>query len=216
MHPTLMRPMHALLRLAGLRCRRTSQPIVRPPSLEPIHLSSARVLADRDHLLGLVPIGSRVAEVGVGFGDFSRKILDVVKPCEFVAVDLFERHASHEASYRRRFNREIEDGIVQIRRGWSHDVLEQLRDDYFDLIYIDAGHSYERVKQDVDEGRRKVRPGGLLAMDDYERSDPSGFTLYGVKRAAHELCLSERWKVAYVALEGADAAANVVLQRPTA
>lgn len=214
MDARLTRPIHALLDLAGFRCRRLPNLShgARPKSLTEVHLGAARLLPDRDHILPLIPIGSRVAEVGVGFGDFSRKILDVVKPRVFVAVDLFNLHeasgrrgagnrklfgaATHEAFYRWRFKQEIDEGIVQVRRGLSHVMLEQLPDDGLDLIYIDASHAYARVKRDVDAGRRKLRPGGLLAMDDYERSDPFGLSIYGVKHAAHELCLNEGWKVA--------------------
>ena len=230
MNACLTRPIHALLGLAGLRCRRLPDLShdVRPWSLREVHLSAARLLPTREHILPLIPTGSRVAEVGVGFGDFSRKILDVVKPREFVAVDLFELHeaskggrrrrrlgaASHEAYYRQQFKQEIDDRIVQIRKGPSHIMLEQLPDDRFDLVYIDANHAYARVKRDVEAGRRKLRPGGLLALDDYERGDPFGLSIYGVKHAAHELCVNEGWKIVFLALEGAEAACNIVLQRP--
>lgn len=225
MHASLTRPIHALLGLAGLRCRRVSglRDAVRPPGLREIHLGAGRLFPDRDHILPLVPAGSRVVEVGVGFGDFTRKILDVVKPREFVALDLFDLRrphtfggASHEAFYRQRFQREIDDGIVQIRRGPSHVLLNALPDDRFDLVYLDASHVYARVKQDVEAAQGKVRPGGLLAMDDYERSDPIGFLVYGVRQAAHELCLSRGWTVVCLTLENAESASNVVLQRPPA
>lgn len=226
MNARLARPIHALLGLAGWRLQRLPDLShgARPQSVREVHLHTARLLPDRDHILPLIPTGSRVAEVGVGFGDFSRKILDVVKPREFVAIDRFELRVApgwrsdgdHETLYRRRFRQEIDDSIVRIRKGPSHLMLSELPDDHFDLVYVDASHAYARVKQDVSAARRKIRPGGLLAMDDYERSDPLGLSIYGIKHAAHELCLSEDWTIAYVALEGAQAACNIVLQRPTA
>jgi SAM-dependent methyltransferase len=232
MHPRVSGALQALLARAGVSLRRLPDVShgARPRSLDEAHLAGARLLPDRDHLLPLVATGSRVVEVGVGFGDFSRKILDVVRPREFVAIDKFQLHdkprwpaaaadrgfdaASHEAFYRNRFRREIDAGILEIRKGLSDAVLEGLPDDHFDFIYIDAGHRHASVRRDVEAARRKIRPGGLMAFDDYERADPLGSIVYGVKHAAHELCIADGWKVVYVALEGAESAANLVLQRP--
>jgi hypothetical protein len=38
---------------------------------------------------------------------------------------------------------------------------------YFDLVFIDAGHTYEEVTMDIDAWLPKVKSGGLLAGDDY-------------------------------------------------
>ena len=40
-------------------------------------------------------------------------------------------------------------------------------DGFFDYVYIDATHSYESVKQDVNIWYPKVRVGGILAGHDY-------------------------------------------------
>ena len=56
---------------------------------------------------------------------------------------------------------------VSIRRGFSAEVLETFEDDYFDWLYIDGNHLYEFVRQDVEVSFRKVRPGGVIAGDDF-------------------------------------------------
>ena len=39
----------------------------------------------------------------------------------------------------------------------------------FDLIYIDADHSYPAVCNDIDHAVPKLRPEGLLAFNDFAR-----------------------------------------------
>lgn len=57
---------------------------------------------------------------------------------------------------------------VDHARGRSRDVLPLLRDNAFDIVYIDGSHQYADVLADVTEGRRIVCDGGLLCGDDLE------------------------------------------------
>jgi predicted O-methyltransferase YrrM len=50
-----------------------------------------------------------------------------------------------------------------------------------DFLYVDAGHSYEAVKADLDAWAPFVKPGGLIAGDDYDHP-----RYPGVKRAWDE------------------------------
>jgi len=59
-----------------------------PPMLEDRHLANCRVLASRDSVIGLMPRGGRIAEVGVLARDFSRVLLDKSSPAELHLVDL--------------------------------------------------------------------------------------------------------------------------------
>ena len=43
-------------------------------------------------MLPLLPKARRWAEIGVAFGDFSQKILDICAPESFVAIDIFRIH----------------------------------------------------------------------------------------------------------------------------
>ena len=40
-------------------------------------------------------------------------------------------------------------------------------DEYFDIVYIDASHEYECVKEDIISWLPKVKIGGILCGDDY-------------------------------------------------
>jgi predicted O-methyltransferase YrrM len=58
---------------------------------------------------------------------------------------------------------------VEIRNGWSGEILPALQPDAYDLVYIDADHTYDAVKSDIENGTRLVRPGGIICGDDLER-----------------------------------------------
>lgn len=51
-------------------------------------------------------------------------------------------------------------------RGKSEEILPLLRDETFDVIFIDADHTYAPVKRDVLESLRLVRDGGVICGDD--------------------------------------------------
>ena len=59
------------------------------PPLPSELVEGASLLADRDAILPLLPRGGRVVEVGVALGTFSRQLIEVCRPAEFVAVDDF-------------------------------------------------------------------------------------------------------------------------------
>jgi SAM-dependent methyltransferase len=222
----------AALRSLGfdLRRRLDSDHDARPRSLTADALNDITVLPDRDEWLRQVPPGGTIVEVGVGFGDFTRRILDLARPAQLVAVDLFSLHtkprftsgpgrhvfggSTHEAWFRNTFRTEIDAGRLEIVPGRSDRALDAYGDGTFDLVYLDADHTYAAVCRDLAAVHGKVRPGGLLACDDYERADPFGRTRYGVKQAVHEFCLRHRWPIASLTLESASSAANIVLKRP--
>ncbi len=54
----------------------------------------------------------------------------------------------------------------------------------WDFIFIDADHSYETVKRDIELWRPRVRRGGILAFHDY--SDEPECAYPGVKQAVDE------------------------------
>jgi hypothetical protein len=57
-------------------------------------------------------------------------------------------------------------GRITLIRGYSHDVLPSLSQDY-DVILVDADHSYEAVSSDARMSLQILRPGGVLLFHDY-------------------------------------------------
>jgi predicted O-methyltransferase YrrM len=52
----------------------------------------------------------------------------------------------------------------------------------FDMIFLDAMHTYEDVRDDIYRWRPRLRPGGVFVMHDYGHDD-----FPGVKQAADEI-----------------------------
>lgn len=54
---------------------------------------------------------------------------------------------------------------VELIAGFSHDVAATC-DLQIDLLFVDADHSYESVRQDWEDWSQKVRKGGTIALHD--------------------------------------------------
>jgi hypothetical protein len=158
----------------------------------------------RSDLLAHLPKSSVGAEIGVWRGDFSARLLRVVRPAQLHLVDPwnFEPGAAYERAWYGgavaknqaemdgvhesvlgRFAAEIEAGTVRVHRGPSARIGVLFDDAYFDWVYIDGNHLYEYVKSDLEVFARKVKPGGLIAGDDY---GVRGWWEDGVTRAVDE------------------------------
>jgi ubiquinone/menaquinone biosynthesis C-methylase UbiE len=66
------------------------------------------------------------------------------------------------------------------RPGLSREVLPTLSDNTADLIYIDASHLYEDVREDIRQAARITKPSGTIILNDYILYDH----IAGVERGA--------------------------------
>jgi hypothetical protein len=95
-------------------------------------------------------------------------------------TDYAEYHhykGEHETIYKH-FCRNIEnfnltDKIVPIR-GFSNEEIPKLKDNYFDMIYIDGNHEPDFALEDAVLSFRKLKIGGYLIFDDYGFDGPNG------------------------------------------
>lgn len=76
-------------------------------------------------------------------------------------------------------------GRVEIREGWSTEVARSVPDGSLDMVFLDADHSYEGVRDDIAAWLPKVRKGGWIGGHDYENNEPA-YDFSGVKRAVDE------------------------------
>jgi hypothetical protein len=57
---------------------------------------------------------------------------------------------------------------INLIRGDSRPLLEQLQSNLFDLIYIDGDHRYDGCLYDMQQAKRLIKEGGLICGDDHE------------------------------------------------
>ncbi len=165
------------------------------PALSLEHLRHCAVVPNRTELIGRLPSGGVVAEVGTLHGEFSRVILDVASPSELHLIDHVIQPGVRQLAEDPRHT-----GLVHIHDGDSASTLELFDDGYFDWIYVDAQHEYDGVKRDIAVARRKVKPEGFLVFNDYTVWSQVEMQPYGVVAAVNELCLEDGWEFAYLAL----------------
>jgi hypothetical protein len=186
------------------------------PALESRHLDNPRVFAHRNDLISSLRPGEGgvIAEIGVAHGDFSEYLLDELRPQEFVAFDLFNmedwspkrqwsverlNNMTHLEFYRQRFcHRGIQ---VKTEVGLSHLRLATYEDKYFDFLYIDADHSYDAVKNDLEVASVKLKDDGIIILNDYIMFDHYHWVAWGVVQAANEFLVNNNWKVCGFALD---------------
>ena len=148
------------------------------------------------------------AEVGVHKGHFSDVILDVVEPTELHLIDPWyllgaewrwgkgDRSTAHALGrIISRMGSRLADGQVVVHVGWALDVVESFEDGSLDWIYVDTSHRYEDTKAQLPVLARKVRPGGVIAGDDWyaKPSHPH----HGVARAVQEFAEDENDPLIY-------------------
>jgi len=181
-----------------------------PPEL-PAHLfENSRVFNSRETVLKSLPKGGTIAEVGVAYGHFSALMLEQLQPEKFIAIDSFafvagnepwkqtvlkDSGLSHLDLYKKRFQKEIEKGQMEILAGLSWEMLEKLPDKSLDYLYLDAGHSYEEVVKDIEQVKKKIKDSGIIQFNDYTLFDAFAFTPYGVPRAVHEFMIAENYEL---------------------
>ena len=57
--------------------------------------------------------------------------------------------------------------FIKVVRKYSEEAAKDFPDEYFDFVYIDADHSYEGCKTDLEVWYPKVKKGKIFAGDDY-------------------------------------------------
>jgi predicted O-methyltransferase YrrM len=71
---------------------------------------------------------------------------------------------------------------ITLHEDYSYNVVDEFEDNSFDFIYIDASHTYEDTKKDIELYLPKVKKGGIIGGHDYQQDE-----FPGVKKSVLEL-----------------------------
>ena len=143
--------------------------------------------------------GDTFVEVGTWFGKSTNylvnKIKESKKDIKFITVDTFkgtddeELHQNIVGAFNGDIFYEFIDntalsqnyGSFEIIKDTSHNAANQFSNSSVDYLMLDAGHSYDDVKADINYWYNKIKPGGTISGDDY-----GGSFFPGVTRAVDE------------------------------
>ena len=70
---------------------------------------------------------------------------------------------------------------VYLYQGYSKKLLRKINIKTIDFVFLDGGHSYETVKDDLNVILENLKKNSILVLDDYNQKE------YGVKKAADEV-----------------------------
>ncbi len=167
----------------------------------------------RSDFLKILPVKSTGIELGVFKGEFSRSVLEIVKPDELHLIDswwlLYGEYYPDWGSYTNYGKLKTKDAynemLYNIRKakekckihvGNDLEILNEFPDDYFDWAYIDSSHEYEHTKNELSLMAEKVKKDGFITGHDWQ-PDPKHMH-HGVYLAINEFCQTTDWKVAYL------------------
>lgn len=90
--------------------------------------------------------------------------------------DIYQKFLSNVKKYKNK---------VTIYRMFSSEAARYIEDESLDFIFIDANHTYEYIKEDIELWYPKVKKGGLVSGHDYKKSSKIQPD-YDVNRAVEE------------------------------
>jgi hypothetical protein len=140
-----------------------------------------------------------VAELGILHGEGIPVFFDNLNINRYYGVDAFINYEENkDGSYQlmKNHGNTIYTNIkekykttdkINIIKGFTSTVVNDFEDNFFDLVFIDAGHEYEQVSSDIKLWHNKVKENGILSGDDYFYPP--------VKRAVHEFIEKHDYKL---------------------
>ncbi len=158
---------------------------------------------NREDILRILPKDSIGAEIGVFKGEFSEKILNIVKPKKLHLIDTWWKGeenwdwATEDKSTLNAYNKillqfkeYIKEGRVIPCVGDDLKTLSSYSDSYFDWVYLDTTHTYEQTSKELKLLIKKVKDKGLITGHDYNHP--------GVSKAVNEIVIEKLYKLIYL------------------
>lgn len=174
--------------------------------------------AHRITLLGFLPKGGAVAEIGVAEGEFSAHILEQTKPQRLHLIDPWAHQQREDyrldlnnvaqdeadrraAAIRDRFAPQMERAQVIVHRDYSTEAVHDFADSSLDWVYVDAMHTYEAALQDLRDWAPKVKEGGVLLGHDYANHPQAREMGFGVVEAVNQFVRETEWRLVFLTQE---------------
>jgi hypothetical protein len=157
----------------------------------------------RIDMIGLIPKGGVIAEIGVFEATFTLKLLEICRPSEIVLIDCWPDGITFSGdmdgnNVRQYDGAELERTARQRMQGVGcariikadSSILRTFPKNYFDALYIDGDHSYEGVMRDLQSAIGVVKDGGWIMGHDYDHNPAKSQKrwAFGVRRAVDVFC----------------------------
>lgn len=157
-----------------------------------------------------------IAEVGVLRGKFAKHLLSIneceelhlIDPWKYFGKAVYEDHSdktqevwdkTHEFVVKKFSG----DNRVKVHRTESVNGASLFPDGYFDLVYIDANHSYQSVKDDIKAWLPKIKKGGWIGGHDIcyapvKKAVDEAFEKYDVTTEYDENTIGRRYAKSWI------------------
>jgi hypothetical protein len=148
-------------------------------------------------------------EVGIGYGFHARQVLEntniekltLVDPSKWYPNDGFAEDVMKNGGFDdlvlniKRMLTPWENRYTWLRKCSTEVTEEEIPEESVDVVFVDADHSYEAVKADLEFWWKKVRKGGQLLGDDYSSCHP------GTTKAVDEFAINNNLKIDFLKRE---------------
>jgi SAM-dependent methyltransferase len=157
-------------------------------------LTGCRLYSDRNELIKSFKKYDlkRVAEVGVQEGFFNEFINDTLAPSELFAVDIDINIYTNRTK--------VKENIKLINKNSNALTFEDFGGE-LDLVYLDADHSYDSAKKDIQVLKQLISPGGFFVFNDFTIFSVHEMLFYGVAHAVTDFIVQDGWDVVGLALD---------------
>lgn len=142
------------------------------------------------YLITNIPEDGTIVEIGCWLGKSSSFLADAKKPNQkIICVDTWEGSASElETNHTlvkthdiyEIFKDNMGDRDYQAIKKPSVEAAKSFEDNSLDAVFIDAEHTYNAVKADIEAWYPKLKNGGYISGHDYDRNWPE------VRRAVND------------------------------
>jgi len=121
-----------------------------------------------------------IAEIGVCMGNTAAEVLNDNEIDFYFMVD----HWKDTPELYEKVLKNFDADNVSVMRMDSSDALAIVPNECLDLVYIDAGHTYKKTRQDILGWYKKLKPGGVLVGDGFNHPR---HPKYGVAQAVRKI-----------------------------